>query len=68
MNQKYGVKMTLLENSPLNAEHLLGENFAAERWFATEEERTAFLNSYQNPYVYFRRSDAATMHYELLEK
>lgn len=68
MSQKYGVKMTLQENSPLSAEHLLGDQFASERWFDTKEERETFLESYQKPYIYFRRSDATTMRYELLEK
>lgn len=68
MSQKYGVKMTLQENSPLSAEHLLGEQFAAERWFDTKEERSEFLKSYKTPFIYYRRSDSITLNYKLLEK
>lgn len=68
MSQKYGVKMTLQENSPLSAEHLLGEQFAAERWFDTKEERSEFLKSYKTPFIYYRRSDSTTLNYKLLEK
>lgn len=68
MSQKYGVRMTLPENNPLNAEHLLGADFNAERWFDTEAERTAFLKSYQTPFIFYRKSDTATLHYQLLEK
>lgn len=68
MSQKYGVRMTLQENSPLSAEHLLGDQFSAERWFETKEERAEFLKSYQTPFIYYRRSDATTLHYELLEQ
>lgn len=68
MSKKYGVKMTLQDNSPLSAEHLLGDQFAAERWFETKDERTAFLKSYETPFIYYRRSDATTLNYELLEK
>lgn len=68
MSQKYGVRMTLPEHNPLLAEHLLGDQFKAERWFDTKEAREKFLANYQTPFVFFRRSDKTTFEYKLIEK
>ncbi len=68
MIKKYGVKMTLKEHDPLRLPHLFGDEFSAERWFATKEERQAFLDSYQQPFIYYRKSDRPRFNYELLER
>ncbi len=66
--KKYGVIMQLPEGNPMSAEHLLGKDFEAERWFETKAERETFLNVYQHEFVYFRRGDIATLTYTLVDK
>ncbi len=66
--KKYGVRMTLREHDPLTLPHLFGDSFAAERWFNTKKERQAFLDSYQKPFIYYRKGDRPQFIYELIER
>lgn len=68
MEKKFGVKMTLPEHDPMRRANLLGDDFAAERWFATEEERQAFLESYRGDFIYYRIGDRPRYEYELINR
>ncbi len=68
MDKKFGVKMTLPKGATFCRDNLLGENFAAERWFRTKSERQQFLDSYQKDFRYYRVGDRPRYLYELVER
>ena len=64
-NLKFGVRVSMPENDPLAAPHLLGDAWSNERWFETESERdTALLSMEQQP-TYYRKGDNPSV---ILEK
>ncbi len=64
---KYGVRMTLPEGDPMRAAHLLGEDWAGERWFDTEEAREAFIRSMEHKFIYYRVGDKPSLVIERVE-
>lgn len=68
VKKKYGVKITMPEDDPLRAEHLLGPNWSAERWFATEFERDEWIDEQYHEHVYSRRGDVVSQRYEKIER
>jgi hypothetical protein len=55
--KSYGIIVKMPENDPMSAPHLLGESWAGERWYDTEEERdSAFDGMMRNP-SYYRKGD-----------
>lgn len=53
----YGIIVKMPENDPMSAPHLLGDSWAGERWFETEEQRDgAFEGMMRNPDNY-RKGD-----------
>ncbi|MGH8225424.1 MAG: hypothetical protein ACRER1_04645 [Gammaproteobacteria bacterium] len=68
MEKKYGVKITMPEDDPLRAEHLLGPDWKAERWFATVEERDAWIEEQRHEHVYSRRGDIQSELFEKIER
>ncbi len=67
VNKKYGVRITLPEGDPMAAPHLLGEDWAATRWFETPEERDAWIEQARREHLYSRRGDVPTQRYEKVE-
>ena len=53
----YGVKVQLPENDPFNMPHLLGEDWAGTRWYATAEERDVAMAGIINQPGYYRKGD-----------
>ncbi|MFK7996230.1 MAG: hypothetical protein AB8B87_18980 [Granulosicoccus sp.] len=60
-NKPYGVKVALPENDPFNMPHLLGENWAGMRWFATAEERDVAMASILKQPGNYRRGDVPSI-------
>ena len=54
-NQNYGLRITLPENDPFAA--LVGEDWTAEHWFASERERDQALADMAQEHIYSRRGD-----------
>lgn len=53
----YGIIVKMPENDPMSAPHLLGDDWAGERWFDTAEERDkAYDGMLHNPGNY-RKGD-----------
>ncbi|HEX5314248.1 MAG TPA: hypothetical protein VFX38_04985 [Gammaproteobacteria bacterium] len=68
MEKKYGVRITMPGDDPLRAEHLLGADWEAKRWFDTAEERDAWLEEQGYEHVYSRRGDIQSQVYEKIER
>lgn len=66
--KKFGVKITLPEDDPMRAPHLLGPDWVAYRWFETSEERDAWIEAQRREYVYSRRGDIASQQFERIER
>ncbi len=57
MMKKYGIRITLPENSTLLKSHLLGENWEYFRWYNTPEERDAAFEDMQRQPGNYRKGD-----------
>lgn len=64
-NLKFGVRVSMPENDPFSAPHLLGDSWSNERWFETEQERDQALLSMETQPAYYRKGDLPSV---ILEK
>ena len=63
--EKYGIKITLPENDTMRAEHLLGEDWVAYRWFDSSDQRDKIFQDMQRQLAYYRAGDRVS---QVLEK
>lgn len=68
MKKQYGVKITMPSDDPLRAPHLLGADWASERWFETAEERDAWIEEQLHEHPYSRRGDIPSQQYEKIQR
>ncbi|MDN5864989.1 MAG: hypothetical protein L0I62_07215 [Gammaproteobacteria bacterium] len=68
MERKYGVKITMPEDDPMLAAHLLGPGWSSERWFETEFERDEWIEEQRHEHLYSRRGDIVSQRYETIER
>lgn len=68
MKKRYGVKITMPQDDPLRAPHLLGSDWAAERWFDTAAERDDWIEEQLHEHPYSRRGDVVSQQYEKIER
>lgn len=64
-NLKFGVRVSMPENDPLAAPHLLGDAWSNERWFETEGERDKAMAAMEQQPGYYRKGDSPSI---ILEK
>ena len=57
MAKKFGIRITLPETDPMRSAHLLGENWEAHRWYATEDARDQAFDDMQSRLAYYRSGD-----------
>ena len=55
--KKYGIRVTLPEDDPMRAEHLLGANWEGFRWYDTANERDEALDDMQQDLAWYRSGD-----------
>jgi len=60
-DKPYGVKVELPESDPFRMPHLLGDDWAGIRWFATAQERDAAMASMLKQPGYYRRGDSPSI-------
>jgi len=63
----YGIAVSLPENDPLSASHLLGDGWCSVRWFASAEERAQALSAMQQQPAFYRQGDTPSVSYELID-
>ena len=61
--KRFGIRCTLPPDDPMSAPHLLGPDWVAERWYATEQERDEALHDFANEHLYSRRGDKPSVIY-----
>lgn len=65
--KKYGIRLTLPAGDPMRAEHLLGPDWEAVRWFQTEDARDEALVQMRREHMYSRRGDVPSVVPEKIE-
>ncbi len=60
-NKKYGISIQLPDNDPMSAPHLLGEDWAGERWYDSAAARDAAFVDMQNHPRYYRKGDSPSI-------
>ncbi|MDN3517662.1 hypothetical protein QWY84_08580 [Aquisalimonas lutea] len=53
----FGIRLTLPEGDPRRAEHLLGPDWEAYRWYATREERDRAMADMRGQHPYYQRGE-----------
>lgn len=61
--KRFGIRCTLPPDDPMSAPHLLGPDWTAERWYATEQERDEALQGFADEHLYSRRGDRPSVIY-----
>jgi len=56
-SKPFGVKVELPENDPFRMPHLLGDDWAGVRWFATAQERDQAMDSILKQPSNYRQGD-----------
>lgn len=56
-SKPFGVKVELPENDPFRMPHLLGDDWAGVRWFATAQERDQAMDSILKQPGNYRQGD-----------
>ena len=57
---RYGIRITLPDDDPMRAAHLLGDEWETVRWYDTEAARDRALREMQRQPGYYRRGDSPT--------
>lgn len=60
-NKPYGVKVELPASDPFRMSHLLGDDWAGIRWFATAQERDVAMASILKQPSYYRKGDTPSI-------
>lgn len=55
--RQFGIRVTLTDDNPLRADHLLGSDWAAWHWFDTESEREKALGDMERRLPNYRDGD-----------
>jgi len=64
----FGISVTMPENDPMSAPHLLGDDWSGTRWYSTMEERDSAYEAMQNHPKYYRRGDAPSIQLEKIDR
>lgn len=63
--KSFGISVSMPDNDPMSAPHLLGDDWAGTRWYDTAEERDTAFDAMQNHPRYYRKGDTPSI---VLEK
>ena len=66
--KRFGIRCTLPTDDPMSAPHLLGPDWASERWYATEQERDEALEEFAKEHLYSRRGDKPSVIYTKISR
>jgi len=67
-SKKFGISVKLPESDPMSAPHLLGDDWAGERWYSSAEERDVALERMANHPRYYRIGDAPSIILEKIDR
>jgi hypothetical protein len=63
-DRPWGIAVHMPSGDPMSAPHLLGEDWASARWYATQADRDlAFVDMQDHP-PWYRRGDSPSVHLE----
>ena len=65
---RFGIRCSLPPDDPMSAPHLLGPNWEAYRWYATEQQRDADYEEYSREHIYSRRGDRPSVIYTKISR
>lgn len=68
IDKKFGLRITLAENNPMNASHLLGEDWESFRWYSSAAERDEAYDDVVRHMPNYRRGDHVAQVVEKIER
>jgi hypothetical protein len=66
--KKFGIKIVMPGGDTMAADHLLGEAWAAHRWYDTEQQRDRAMAEMERQPPYYREGDAPSVILEKVEE
>ena len=66
--KKYGIKITLTQENPMRAEHLLGDGWETIRWYDDEESRDQAMQNMRKHLPNYRPGDTPAQVLEAIER
>lgn len=66
--KKYGIRLTMPEDDPMRAEHLLGPDWVSYKWFQSEKQRDEMFAQMRREHLYSRRGDIPSIVPEKVEE
>lgn len=66
--KRYGIRITLTEDNPMRAPHLLGEDWEAYRWYDDPRTRDRALEAMRTRLPNYRLGDAPSQIVEPVER
>ncbi len=66
--KNYGIKITLPQDDPMRAEHLLGPDWEGFRWYSTDAERDDAFEDMREHLVWYRKGDRPSQIIEKVER
>jgi hypothetical protein len=66
--KKFGIRMTMPDDDPMRAPHLLGPNWESYKWFESQKQRDETFAGMRREHLYSRRGDVASVVPEKVEK
>jgi hypothetical protein len=67
MKKKYGIRITLTEDNPMRARHLLGEHWETYRWYDDPESRDRAMEAMRTRLPNYRLGDSPAQILEPVE-
>jgi len=67
-SKRFGIRVQLPADDPLAAPHLLGDDWAGERWYASADERDRAYQSMLDQPPYYRQGDTPSVVVEKVER
>jgi hypothetical protein len=64
---RYGLRFRLPPDDPMRAEHLLGPDWSAVRWYPSREERNRAAQAYRREQPYARVGDIPSLLVEIID-
>ena len=66
--KEYGIKISLPEDDPMRAPHLLGPDWEGFRWYPTEQERDEAFEDMNEDLSWYRRGDRPSQIVQKVER
>ncbi len=66
--KNFGIRITLPKDDPMNADHLIGPDWEAFRWYESAVERDEAFDDIRDQLIWYRKGDRPSQIVEKVER